>query len=71
VELVRHEERERLLRAIDALSDAERVAVVSRYFLGLTDEETAAVLGIPRSAVKMRVWRGVEHLREELEGPGG
>jgi RNA polymerase sigma factor (sigma-70 family) len=71
VELIRREERERLLRAIDALSDAERVAVVSRYFLGLTDEETAAVLGLPRSAVKMRVWRGVEHLREQLERPDG
>jgi RNA polymerase sigma factor (sigma-70 family) len=70
-ELVQHEERERLLRAIETLNEAERVAVVSRYFLGLTDEETAAVLGVPRSTVKMRVWRGVEHLREQLEGRGG
>jgi RNA polymerase sigma factor (sigma-70 family) len=71
VELVAQEEQARLLAAIDRLTDAERIAVVSRYFLGLTDEETAAVLGVSRNTVKMRVWRGVEHLREHLEGTGG
>ncbi len=71
VELVAQEERTRLLAAIERLSDDERVAVISRYFIGLTDEETAAVLGVPRGTVKMRVWRGVEHLRQQLEGQHG
>jgi RNA polymerase sigma-70 factor (ECF subfamily) len=70
-ELVAREERARLLAAIDRLSDDERVAVIGRYFIGLTDEETAAVLGVPRGTVKMRVWRGVQHLREQLEGQSG
>jgi RNA polymerase sigma-70 factor, ECF subfamily len=70
-ELLESEQRAQLLAAIDGLREDERVAVIGRYFIGLTDEETAAVLGVPRSTVKMRVWRGVEHLREQLEVPRG
>ena len=48
------------------LKEEERTAIVARYFIGLTDEETAAALGVRRGAVKMRVFRALEHLREEL-----
>jgi RNA polymerase sigma factor (sigma-70 family) len=63
------EQREELFAAIAALRPDERLAVIGRFFLGLTDEETAAALGVRRGAVKMRVFRALERLRVELEGP--
>lgn len=67
-ELVAAETRAELFAAIDRLGDDERVAIVARFFLGLTDEETAAALGVRRGAVKMRVFRALNRLREELGG---
>jgi RNA polymerase sigma-70 factor (ECF subfamily) len=60
------EQRDELVAAIAALAPDERLAVIGRFFLGLTDEEAAAVLGIRRGAVKMRVFRALERLRAEL-----
>jgi RNA polymerase sigma factor (sigma-70 family) len=51
------EQRDELVAAIAALAPDERLAVIGRFFLGLTDEEAAAALGIRRGAVKMRVFR--------------
>lgn len=62
------EQREELFAAIARLGDDERVAIVARYILDLTDEETAAALGVRRGAVRMRVYRALNRLREELEG---
>jgi RNA polymerase sigma factor (sigma-70 family) len=69
-ELLRREERRRLLAAVDALPEGERVAVAARYFAGLTDGEIGAALGLPRAAVKMRAWRGLQRLRNELGEEG-
>jgi RNA polymerase sigma factor (sigma-70 family) len=66
-ELLRREDRRRLLAAVDALPEAERTAVAARYLAGLTDGEIAAALGLPRATVKMRAWRGLQRLRRELE----
>ncbi len=65
-ELVDAEQRDELFAALARLKEEERTAIVARYFIGLTDEETAAALGVRRGAVKMRVFRALEHLREEL-----
>jgi RNA polymerase sigma factor (sigma-70 family) len=65
-ELLRHDRRRRVLAAVDRLSDGERSAILARYFLGLTDEETAAALGLSRTTVKLRAWRGLGRLRREL-----
>jgi RNA polymerase sigma factor (sigma-70 family) len=65
-ELLRRETRRRLLAAVDRLADGERAAILARYFVGLTDAETAAALGVPRATVKMRAWRGLSKLRREL-----
>jgi RNA polymerase sigma factor (sigma-70 family) len=65
-ELLRRESRRRLLAAVDRLADGERTAILARYFVGLTDEETAAALGVPRATVKVRAWRGLNKLRREL-----
>ena len=60
-----------LFTAIARLKDDERVAIVARYFIGLSDEETAAALGVRRGAVKMRVFRALERLRAELGAADG
>ncbi|MBB5138693.1 RNA polymerase sigma-70 factor (ECF subfamily) [Thermocatellispora tengchongensis] len=58
--------RARLLRAVNALPDRERRAVVCRYFLQLSEAETAEVLGWPIGSVKSRTSRGIARLREEV-----
>jgi RNA polymerase sigma factor (sigma-70 family) len=65
-ELLRGEERRRLLAAVEALPEGERIAVAARYFAGLNDGEIAAALGLPRAAVKMRAHRGLQRLRRAL-----
>jgi RNA polymerase sigma-70 factor (ECF subfamily) len=66
-EAVRRDERRRVLTAVERLNEKERTAVLSPYFLGLTDADTAAALGVPRATVKMRTWRGLQRLRRDLE----
>lgn len=58
--------RARLLRAVRALPERERQAVVCRYFLQLTEAETGQVLGLPLGTVKSRTHRGLARLREEV-----
>ena len=60
------ESRSELFAALGALREGERQAIVARYFIGLTDAEAGAALGVPRATVKMRAWRGLEKLRREL-----
>jgi RNA polymerase sigma-70 factor (ECF subfamily) len=60
------ERREELFAALARLREEERLAIVARYFIGLTDDETAAALGVRRGAVKMRVFRALNRLRDEL-----
>jgi RNA polymerase sigma factor (sigma-70 family) len=65
--LLASEARERLLAAVERLSEEHRDAVACRYLLELTEEETAAALGIRRGTVKSRLSRALERLRAELE----
>ena len=65
--LLRGEGRAELLAAVERLPDEQRLAVVCRYFLDLSEEETAAALGCRRGTVKSRLSRGLERLRDELE----
>lgn len=60
----------RLYEAVDRLRPDDRIAVLCRFVLDLDDTETAAVLGIRRGAVKMRVFRALERLRRELPEDG-
>ena len=62
------ETRGELLAAVERLPDEQRLAVVCRYFLDLSEEETAAALACRPGTVKSRVSRGLERLRAELEG---
>ena len=62
------EGRARLLAAVERLPEEQRLAVVCRYFLDLSEEETAFALGCRRGTVKSRLSRGLERLRGEMEG---
>ncbi|MDH4278980.1 MAG: sigma-70 family RNA polymerase sigma factor [Acidimicrobiia bacterium] len=55
-------------RALASLSEGERMAVVLRDVEQLPMREVATVMGIGRSAAKMRVHRGRQALRSRLEG---
>lgn len=57
-------------RALDELSDAERRAVVARYFLGMSAPEAAEALGSTPGAVRVATHRAVERLRGVLDAPG-
>ena len=57
----------RLLAAVEALPDHERVIVACRYLLELTEAETAQVLDLPVGTVKSRLSRGVARLRSWIE----
>jgi RNA polymerase sigma-70 factor (ECF subfamily) len=65
--LLAAERRAELLRALERLREPERLAIACRYFLDLSEEETAGVLGCRRGTVKSRVSRALARLREEVE----
>jgi RNA polymerase sigma-70 factor, ECF subfamily len=66
VALLAREERAELLAAVDRLGDEQRAAIACRYFLGLSEAETAAVLGCRPGTVKSRLSRALARLEEEL-----
>ena len=55
-----------LERAMRALSDAERAAIVQCYHNDLTHEEAAYVLGMPVGTVKTHVLRAKQKLKVQL-----
>ena len=57
------ERRSSLLAAVQALPAEARDVIVCRYFLDLSEEETAAVLDVARGTVKSRTARALERLR--------
>src|SRR5262249_21607122 len=59
------ERRERLMGAITRLGEADREAIACRYFLDLSEADTAAALGVRRGTVKSRLSRALERLRAE------
>jgi RNA polymerase sigma factor (sigma-70 family) len=65
--LVDAETRAGLLAAVNALRDEEREVVACRYFLELSEAETAAALGIRPGTVKSRLSRALGRLRTSLE----
>jgi RNA polymerase sigma factor (sigma-70 family) len=56
-----------LLDAVNGLRDEEREIVACRYFLELSEEETAETLGLRKGTVKSRLSRALAHLREHME----
>jgi RNA polymerase sigma factor (sigma-70 family) len=63
-ELLDRERRAAVLAAVNELPTPERTAVACRFFLGLSELETAAVLEVPTGTVKSRLSRALQRLRE-------
>ncbi|MBQ7777566.1 MAG: RNA polymerase sigma factor [Oscillibacter sp.] len=61
------EERD-ILHQVAALPEKLRTVIHLHYYEGYTVEELAQLLGVSVSAVKMRLKRGREALRREMEG---
>lgn len=59
-----------LLAAVNELPPRDQLIVGLRYFLELSEEETARAAGIPRGTVKSRLWRAKRRLRAVLEDAG-
>jgi RNA polymerase sigma-70 factor (ECF subfamily) len=64
---LRTHRRDLLLAAVRELPEKYRLVVSCRYFLDLSEEETATVLGWPRGSVKSRLSRALGRLRAALD----
>ena len=62
------ESRRALLEAVNRLDERDRDVLACRYFLELSEQETAEVLGVRRGTVKSRTARALDRLRAEV-GP--
>lgn len=65
-EFLAAERRTTLLTEIEKLPEKERQVLICRYFLDLTEAETADVLACPRGSVKSRTSRALTKLRTAL-----
>lgn len=61
------EQRRQLLAAVETLPSRYRDVVTHRYLAGLSEAETADVLGIPVGTVKSRTSRALDRLAKRLE----
>ncbi len=59
-------ERLALRAAIDALPEREKMTILLRFFKGLTQEQTARILGVSQVQVSRLERRALEKLRREL-----
>jgi RNA polymerase sigma factor (sigma-70 family) len=66
-DLLGSERRRLLLDALGRLREEDQLVVACRYFLDLSEEETAETLGWRRGTVKSRLSRALARLRTELE----
>jgi RNA polymerase sigma factor (sigma-70 family) len=64
-------DRDALWAALARLSPQQRVVVVLRIVEDLSEEQTAAMLGIPIGTVKSRLSRALAALRSTLEDDRG
>ncbi len=62
------ERRRELLTAVNALRDDDQRVIVYRYFLDLSEAETADLLGCARGTVKSRLSRALGRLRQGFAG---
>ena len=65
--LLDSETRAELLAGLTRLGERDRLAIACRYFLELSEAETAAALGVRKGTVKSRLSRALERLRGELD----
>lgn len=61
-----HEVRLDVERALGQLTAEQRLVVVLRYYLDLSERQTAVALGVPPGTVKSRLARGLAALADDL-----
>ena len=64
--VVAEERRSELMKELEGLREEDRVVISCRYFLGLSEAETAAALGCAKGTVKSRTSRALGRLRERM-----
>jgi len=62
-----HEQQEVILGALEQVNEKYRTALILREYEDMSYEEIASTLGISEQAVKSRIFRAREHLRELLK----
>ena len=67
-QVLRHEARTELERAIDALPESQRLVVIMRYYHELRLSEIAAILTVSERTVHKRLYGAQERLRVMLSG---
>jgi len=65
--LLSAEMRDVLLAAVNELPEDQRMVIALRFFVGLSEHEVAAALGVPEGTVKSRSARALERLRESYD----
>jgi RNA polymerase sigma-70 factor (ECF subfamily) len=60
------EQRARLLAAVARLREDDQLVIAARYFIGLSEAETATALSLPAGTVKSRLSRALARLRDGL-----
>ena len=60
------ERRARLLAAVETLREDDQLVIAARYFVGLSEAETAAALSLRLGTVKSRLSRALARLRKAL-----
>jgi len=60
-----------LFRALQALPDRQRTAIVLRYYGAFSEADIATTMGIAVGTVKSSVSRGLERLRAVMDEQGG
>ena len=63
---VASERRGELLASVNELGESDRAVISCRYFLELSEEETASALDCPKGTVKSRLSRAVTRLRASM-----
>ena len=61
------EERLRLAAAVARLREHDQLVIAARFFLGLSEAETATALGVRRGTIKSRLSRALRRLQDQLE----
>jgi RNA polymerase sigma-70 factor (ECF subfamily) len=65
--LAEEQQRQMLWKALDCLSEGERVAIVLRDVEGMTTAEVASILESPEATVRSRISRGRLKLKEVID----